>query len=205
MAAQLTDDLVMPIIVRIDEASTHQSVIRDVAVAVAEQVHQLASIDDPALRRWLATGMRKTVRKAAKAQDARVVIGDLKPYEAFLPAERRAQVSGWSLPHDRQLTIDEALARHVERSEHGLTTTFIAADAALSTGKAAAAAAHVSTLLVLTEHLGTVIGESIEEVLFEDLASTIKRHPSRFRLIVRDNGHTEVEPGTVTAALLKLH
>lgn len=216
MAAELTHQLVMPIVMPLDERSTHASIIQDVADAVLIATKRLASpqgsdllhgphID---LEDWLATGMRKTTRGVKAARFAKAVldehsddlrhavhatpdvyVGTLKPYEQFTKFEKRAQVSGWDLREKAP-----GAAHLAETGPDGITIDVLAS---LSTGKAAAAAGHVATMLALAQNPGVRLN-ALGAVLVR-LVDRIDEHSCS--MVVRDAGHTEVEPGTVTAAL----
>lgn len=210
---ETTDQLVMPIVVSIDQHSSHTGIVQSVADAAMVATSQLLSPEGSELlhghsldvEEWLGTGMRKTTRavKAAKFAKAvhsfsddlryavhatpQVYVGTLKTYPQFTKFEKRAQVSGWDLS---------------EKAPGALRTPgddepVIEVLSSLSTGKAAAAAAHVATLLVLSHTRGELldvwgsISVQLVDVIDEDARS----------LMIRDAGHTEVEPQTVTAAL----
>lgn len=214
MAAELTDQLVMPIVVCLDEHSTHTRTIQSVADAALVATSLLASPQGTELlhgphihlEKWLATGMRKTTRgvkatKFAKAvhsfsDDLRyavhatpqVYVGTLKTYPQFTKFEKRAQVSGWDLREDAPSSL-----REPDLSAEAVIQVL----ASLSTGKAAAAAAHVATMVVMAQTQGQLLNliGSVPVQLVDNIDE------STADLVVRDAGHTEVEPGTVTAAL----
>ena len=207
---ETTDQLVMPIVVPIGEGSTHLEVVTATTEAVARAVASLLGGSSllegphPDLKEWLVTGMRKTVRRAKPAAFAKALlpgaepsrhalalgpeayVGTLKPYQAFTPFERRGQVSGWDLSGTYEVR---------PLDDDGQDTILV--PATLTTGKAAAAAGHVVTQLVLGSDEAqraawrTPIVRVVEEVF-----------PQRCHFVIRDAGHTEVAPGTVTAGFV---
>lgn len=198
-----TNQLVMPILIDTQD-QTHVSIIRMAADHAFHATRWLNLTCNPDLESWLKSGMRKTVRRVkptlmqrsghesvhAIVVSSQIYVGTLKPYDAFTAFERRAQVSGWDL--SRQPDAHRVLDLRVTERDFK-----IAVHADLTTGKAAAAAAHVATLCALDPVCWLLdYSQRFEIKIVDEIDEANSLYP------IHDAGYTEVEPGTLTAALV---
>lgn len=206
---------VQPILV--DRAGEHRATIE--AAARASVLAYLRDPANPAWEQWLSGPFTKTVRRvtASKLDAARqaAVAADITTCDTDLDAGRalayppflrdalprevaKAQVSGTDLPRGERQSQDSGPFR-------------ILVDDTLTTGKAAAQAAHAAWMRLVTRNLDDPeqVAEwgrhgaplSVTLVTKEQLAA-LERDKSGVTgyHFVHDAGWTEVEPGSLTAA-----
>lgn len=206
---------VQPIVV--DKAGTHEATV--LAAATASVAVFMDSMSAPQWSPWLSGAFTKTVRRAAgsaldsvradavqAAEPAAVASSGSSRALALLPrryedlprAVARLQVAGTDLPRAGLAALDR------------VAPVRVAVRRDLSTGKAAAQGAHALWMWVLSriEDDPELIAHWHRSAMPVDLTfvddadlEEVARAPRR-ALVVRDNGLTEVAPGTVTAYAL---
>ena len=207
VAAEHRTDWVQPILV--DKAGSHLATIKCAAAAsVLAWFHTGQGQPEP-WEAWLSGPFTKTVRRASRAQLDRAGAADPNGVTVHLGASRavaftpvryqemprdiaRLQVSGTNLP----------VVTEREPREHRAPVRVVV-DRALTTGKAAAQAAHALFGWTLRAHPAevgswwshplTVQVQLVDATVLADAAQTAGA------VIIRDAGHTEVAPGTLTA------
>lgn len=198
------DDLVQPIAVA--RSGSHEDLIA--AVASASLDAYLDHGDDPAWDQWLNGRFTKSVRRATASQLAAVAPlalavvqrGDAvaygfapMPYSEYPGPIRKMQVQGTERP------------RSGNWADFGSPSLVLNGGLEMSTGKAAAQAAHGLWIWWLT----ATITERQEWEASGRPLSVCEYDSEAFRrtlqitdVVVRDAGLTEVEPGTVTVAVI---
>lgn len=221
MASTIAEEPVMPILVT-TEGKTHLDVIRSVSLAVYRGTKlrlttEMLQTHDPEffdVEGWFRGGMRKTVRRIKQAPWQKLLIdpqawqttlawdreegthvGQITSYPRFKNFQRRAQVSGWDL--GKQPDAGSCPSNELAEKTYGTLGPVIAVRSDLSTGKAAAAAAHVASGIALGSRSPSA---DVLDRLVIKLVDEVDEETSLFK--IADSGHTEVEPGTVTAALM---
>lgn len=196
MGEVLTSDLVQPIVVDNKSFDSLEDMVSRVAVA---SLLSLLDQDDEIIKEWVATGQRKTVRRvksSSKLDRAEkldyslrvdgVVAARLQHYDEFDSVLKSAQVSGWG-------EYENTFAGWHENPT--FDTVLVNDSVNMSPGKLATQVAHV----LVSQYADTGI------VLCRDETVAIEFVPQyqleQCRWVIRDNGHTEVEPGTVTVGL----
>ena len=207
------DEFVQPIVLLVDKVDPADEVdaIRATAIASITAYGKDLADGAPTLAwdAWLDGPFAKSVRRAdrktfekvrAEYPDAIHVPIGLAEALAFrpLPADQmprtlsRLQVSGTQLPNERETSP----------AVPNTPTVFLNADLGMSTGKAAAQAAHALFLWSLQAgDLITAYSEGIDcEVKIvgkQEFDEIIDR--CRPEAVITDAGRTEIEPGSVTA------
>lgn len=161
-------------------------------------------------REWLADSFAKTVRRATLAQLAaaeeagglRVATPDGAEAVALLPSRyadlpryvARARVQGLTRP-----------APEPSWAPSGALQVAVRADAGMSTGKAAAQAAHaaLAAVVALDPTTRRATAETTE-VSWVDAATFEALLGHATAVSITDEGRTEVEPGTVTAVAVRM-
>lgn len=201
-------DTVQPIILRVDkeEPAAHCDAIA--AAAVAGVLAYANRTGDEAWEDWVSGRFTKTVRRAgpkpfaklcAQAPSGVVKIGraeaaafEPQRYEDMPRALRALQVSGTVLPHTDPASVTP-----------GSPVIVLNADLSMSTGKAAAQAAHALLAWFLEldpaqqQQWAARPGTGVQEVPQRSFV-TLHGRPGSGPLIV-DAGLTEIDPGTATA------
>jgi len=188
----LDDILVQPIIIS-DDLSHEDAIWFGAAASIAFKYMGEGSLIDE----WLASGMRKTVRRAKKSKIKKLVDENHQfinsylatasaplRYEDFCKEVKRMQVSGTDLER-----IEDYDPVPVDKNIFVLDT--------LTTGKAVAQAAHalwMSDVDVMSEDF-EVMCVSAEELAALAAAEGVVS-------VVRDAGHTEVDADTLTAVMV---
>lgn len=196
MSKVLTDDLVQPILVDNKAFDSLEEMVSRVAVT---SLLSLLYQDDDVIDGWFASGQRKTVRRVkssfkldrAKNLDHSLRIGGvcvsyLQRYDEFDPVLKSAQVSGWG-------GYGNTFAEWHEIPTFG--TVLVNESIEMSPGKLAAQVAHV----LVSQYIDTGIVACRDETVAIEFVSG--EQVEQCQWVIRDNGHTEVEPGTVTAGL----
>lgn len=196
MSKVLTDDLVQPILVDNKAFDSLEGMVSRVAVT---SLLSLLYQDDDVIDEWFASGQRKTVRcvkssfklDRAKNLDHSLRIGGvcvsyLQRYDEFDPVLRSAQVSGWG-------GYGNTFAEWHANPTFG--TVLVNELIEMSPGKLAAQVAHV----LVSQYMDTGIVACRDETVAIEFVP--QDQVEQCRWVIRDNGHTEVEPGTVTAGL----
>lgn len=199
-------DLVQPILV--PRTGVHEETVR--AVALASVLAHDADPAHPAWERWLQEAPAKSVRKVkapghldqveewARAADVpharREGILALVPmaYEQMPPRVRGAQVQGVNFPRRSPAADDGGAPASLE----------VLTRADLSTGKAAAQAAHA--LWAWRRRDPTWTPRHGVEVAFVSPAEIAVAAAAADVAVVHDGGFTEVSPGTLTAVARRL-
>ncbi|ANP73033.1 peptidyl-tRNA hydrolase [Cryobacterium arcticum] len=214
---EFTADPVQTIVVK---PSTHFDTITAAAFASGLSLAQ-ADLDSEPWRTWLAGSFTKSVRQAKRPADLErlrtldlprieIAVGDAVNI-AFVPAPydqspreiSRLQVSGLDL--EREATAGGNYARAGAVTPH----IEINREAAMSTGKTAAQVSHAVCAWLLAQPLGTRRawaqrpGISLSEISFVEQDDEVETQASlstseRRLIVIRDNGLTEVTPGTTT-------
>lgn len=206
VAAEHRTEWVQPIVV--DKAGAHEATVTCAAVASILTYLFRDPADGPVFDAWLSGPFTKSVRRAPSARlpalaqahaGAMVHIGASRAV-AFAPvryadlprALSRLQVSGTDFP---RASFDSPTADR--------PPVHVAVDRSLTTGKAAAQAAHALfgwVLQATPEQVQAFLGAAMgTQVLFVDAAELARlAEPSR-NVAIRDNGYTEVTPNTLTA------
>lgn len=178
------------------------------------------STQEDSWTRWLAGPFTKSVRRAdaktfnklqadhdpasAQVGKARALAFKPTPYEELPKHLSRLQVSGTVLP-ERESDVTKPRPRDFNAAVfHGEPVLVVNDDLHLSTGKACAQAAHALMAFYLAMGTddarrwhGAGLPSTIllaDDTLFQDLAATV---PDGWH--IKDNGLTEIEPGTMTA------
>lgn len=198
---------VQPIVLLVDRENPAPAVDGISAVAGASAIsYRARNPEDPAWLEWLSGPFAKSVRRADAKTFRKVLdeLGDLSPviYQvgeasaaAFPPMPNdqlpkqlaRLQVSGTTLP-DKESTASAFGAR--------TPTIWLNADLGMSTGKAAAQAAHAAMLWLIETPSAPINSplvvfrpQPILEGVAEDFPSSV----------IRDAGRTEIAPDSLTA------
>lgn len=196
MGKVLTGDLVQPIVVDNKSFASLEDMVSRVGV-----VSLLSLLDqgDEVIDEWVSTGQRKTVRRvksSSKLDRAEkldyslrvggVCVARLQHYDEFDSVLKSAQVSGWD-------EYENTFAAWHESPTFG--TVFVNDSVNMSPGKLATQVAHV----LVSQYLDTGIVLCRDETVAIEFVS--EEQVEQCRWLIRDNGHTEVEPGTVTVGL----
>lgn len=194
-----SDPFALNMVVRQHDALTHADVLVAVASGVVELLRQERW--DDAVTQWSSRRIRKILRRAkgsrwnqlsslegfTVSRDSADVFFYPPTRRAALPREiARLQVSG--------LDIAPSQPTGSSASEAPCLEIAVNPAARLTTGKAAAAAGHISHLAVL--HSDTGILSAWENARFPIRLREWSEDPD---IEVQDAGFTEVEPGTTTA------
>lgn len=206
VAAEHRTEWVQPIVV--DKAGAHEATVTCAAVASVLTYLFRDPADAPLFDAWLSGPFTKSVRRAPSAQlpalaqahaGALVHIGASRAV-AFAPvryadlprALSRLQVSGTDFP---RAAFDSPTTDR--------PPVHVAVDHSLSTGKAAAQAAHALfgwVLQATPEQVQAFLGAAMgTQVLFVDAAELARLAEPVSNVAIRDNGYTEVAPNTLTA------
>lgn len=202
-------EYVQPIMLLIDKSdpASHLDAIRAVATASVRVYNRDLIFKEalPVWDEWLSGPFAKSVRRADNATYKKVLdlidpndtytikIG-LAEVTAFRPVRasempkplKRLQVTGTELP-DSGFT----------HSSMG-PTIYLDAGLQMTTGKAAAQAAHAMFLWYLGQEPGTaLINCNIVELASEEFVDRLQSSGSRY--VIQDAGRTEIEPGSTTA------
>lgn len=185
------ETLVQPIFV--DPTCPLDALLRNVMYVSAEAVIE----DTRVVRAWLTSDYRKTVRSAKpsmmerlKAEDASTheyksaLAYEPRHYDEFTKLMRRGQVSGWDqkvLPLEDPSPYDSPSA-----------VLHISEQVIMSPGKLAAQAAHAGVFMARDYGIDSLLRINL-------VYSTILPEEG---YVIRDNGHTEVEPDTHTVTLV---
>lgn len=196
MGKVLTSDLVQPIVVDNKSFDSLEDMVSRVAVV---SLLSLLDQDDEMIDEWVSTGQRKTVRRvksSSKLDRAEeldyslrvggVVAAQLQHYDEFDSVLKSAQVSGWD-------EYENTFAAWHESPT--FDTVFVNDSVNMSPGKLATQVAHV----LVSQYMDTGIVLCRDETVAIEFVSG--EQVEQCRWVIRDNGHTEVEPGTVTVGL----
>lgn len=203
------EGLIQPIVVR--RSGSHEQMV--IAAARASVAAWIAAPDLPCWDEWLAGSFAKTVRRARPVEIEKIrphalasaAVGDPETYaEAFalapchtsdLPREvSKLQVSGTDAPREGWSFQRGTLGPHL----------VVNADAGMSTGKTCAQVAHGLFAWALTQDPATLRDWHAHHMPFvvSDAPSgrfqTYADHMGGRGILIRDAGHTEVDPGTAT-------
>lgn len=215
-------DLVQPILVTL--TGTHVETIHAAALASARSWLAYAADDDPTTVdvwwRWLSGPFTKTVRRVRRLPDPYVLPAGVRTQvvtsgqaqamafdpmlpEVFPRPVRRAQVAGTQVPPGGEVHPPRDAATG---STGGGLVVLVRDAAGMSTGKAAAQAAHAAMGCLLAAFRSGVPRELLEAAagtltvrLVDDRVFTAATGGAGW-VVIRDAGRTEVDPGTVTAA-----
>ncbi|MDY7541777.1 peptidyl-tRNA hydrolase [Cryobacterium sp. 5B3] len=192
--------------------STHFDTIAAAALASGAALAH-ADLDCEPWASWLSGSFTKSVRRVKRPVEleriralglprAEVTVGDAVGI-AFAPARyedspreiSRLQVSGLDIAHNDvvRFRMPGAFTPHIE----------INADVSMTTGKTAAQVAHALCAGLLAQSLNTRSawasnpGLDISEVSFAAPVEQ-REHVGRQEILIRDNGLTEIAPGTAT-------
>lgn len=206
VASEHRTEWVQPIVV--DKAGTHEATVTVAAIASVLTYLHRDPADAPVFDAWLSGPFTKSVRRAPSAQleplaqahgGALVRLGAARAV-AFKPTRytdlprdlSRLQVSGTDLPR-QPYTTDDGPRPPVR----------VAVDQSLTTGKAAAQAAHALFAWVLQATAEDIHGFLVAPlrlvVEFVDAAELARLAEPVRNVPIRDNGFTEVAPNTLTA------
>lgn len=196
MGKVLTGDLVQPIVVDNKSFASLEDMVSRVAVV---SLLSLLDQNDETINEWVSTGQRKTVRRVkssskldrAEKLDYSIRVGgvcvaQLQHYDEFDSVLKSAQVSGWDEYENMFATWHESPT---------FDTVFVNDSVNMSPGKLATQVAHV----LVSQYLDTGIVLCRDETVAIEFVS--EEQVEQCRWVIRDNGHTEVEPGTVTVGL----
>lgn len=197
---------------------THLQTIAATAIASARAAC-MADPDDFAWKTWFNQAFTKTVRRASKPSQIRRLAHDPQvasvfqvglatahayapmTYDQFPKHLRNLQVAG--LDVDRSRDYNQHFLRvpaTAPQADYIDPLVVINRDVEMSTGKTAAQVAHA--LVAWTRHLSELgradwLSQSTLRVLYGDL----DLDPEAHTITIRDNGLTEVEPGTATVQI----
>lgn len=193
MGKELTQDLVQPILVNNKAFESLEGMVSAVAVT---SLLSLENQDDETVKTWFSTGQRKSVRRVktrAKLDRAEelelslrygdVCVAKIQHYNDFDTVLKSAQVSGWS---EYDSTFDEW------HNHPTFGTVLVNETVEMSPGKLAAQVSHV------------LVSQYMDDGVMLDGDATVaiefvpQEQVEQCRWVIRDNGHTEVVPGTVT-------
>lgn len=193
MGKVLTSDLVQPIVVNNGSFDSLEDMVSRAAVA---SLLSIVDQDDAVVHKWVSSGQRKTVRRvksAAKLDKVAaldhtllldgVCVAVLQRYDEFDAALKSAQVSGWA-------KYEQTFASWHTSPTFG--TVLVNKDVDMSPGKLAAQVAHV----LVSQYMDTGVFLLRDETVAIEFAPQDEVEKSRW--VIRDNGHTEVAPGSVT-------
>lgn len=209
VAAEQRTEWVQPIVV--DKTGTHEATVTAAALASVMAYLRSPLVDLHVWQAWLSGPFTKSVRRASPAQlDALAgehavtpVAVDTARAIAFTPVRyaelprpiARLQVSGTDFPRAERVT------------PAGQSPVAVYVDETLTTGKAAAQAAHALFAWLLhapiaDETLFRVAPESTL-VVFTPSGELAALESVAGAVPIRDNGYTEVAPGTLTAVAVR--
>jgi peptidyl-tRNA hydrolase len=208
MAGTTAGEHVQVIVLLVDRDSPADDRDGIAAAATAAAAAYRASGDDPVWDVWLGEAMAKSVRRAdaktfRKVQEqvpgsTLVVVGDAAavafppmPNDALPKVLSRLQVSGTTLPRH-----DAAPA-----SAAGSVDVLISEDLNMSTGKAAAQAAHAFLLWVGSALDDVTATPRVRFVAADDLVRAATTHGDA--AVIEDAGRTEIAPGSLTAVAFR--
>lgn len=196
MGKELSNDLVQPIVVDNKAFDSLEDMVSRVAVT---SLLSLADQDNTVVKKWFDTGQRKTVRRVkspskldrAENLDHSLRIGGvcvarLQHYDEFDTALRSAQVSGWD---GYEYTFADW------HKNPTFDTVLVNESVEMSPGKLAAQVAHA----LVSQYMDTSIVLCRDETVAIEFVS--QDQVEQCRWVIQDNGHTEVDPGTVTVGL----
>lgn len=196
MGKVLTDDLVQPIVVDNRSFGSLEEMVSRVAVT---SLLSLLYQEDDVIGEWFASGQRKTVRRVKSSSKldrvgapedllriGGVCVSRLQRYDEFDSVLKSAQVSGWG-------GYGNTFAEWHENPTFG--TVLVNELIEMSPGKLAAQVAHV----LVSQYMDTGIVACRDETVAIEFVP--QDQVEQCRWVIRDNGHTEVEPGTVTVGL----
>lgn len=202
MLHMLEQKYVQPIIVT--KTGNHQDVIA--AAAVASFLAKTQTPNAPEWTPWLATNFTKTVRRANQKQfeeiqktaTISVSIGQAQAC-AYPPMEetklpkiiKKLQVSGTEMKKTQTLL----------QPTKGSVIVTLNDTLQMSTGKASAQASHALWLWALKENPETVKKwTQTPSIHIEELTEAeFKQQCEQNATVVKDSGHTEIKPGSLTA------
>ncbi|WIE81164.1 peptidyl-tRNA hydrolase [Curtobacterium sp. MCSS17_016] len=178
------------------------------AAATASAASYRASVDDPVWDVWLGEAMAKSVRRAdaktfRKVQEqvpgsTLVMVGDAAavafppmPNNALPKTLSRLQVSGTTLPRHDAAPVSAA----------GTVDVLLNADLDMSTGKAAAQAAHAFLLWSASALDDVTATPRIRFVPADEVAVAATEHGDA--AVIEDAGRTEIAPGSLTAVAFR--
>lgn len=196
MGKVLTDDLVQPIVVDNKSFDSLEEMVSRVAVT---SLLSLLDQDDEVVDEWFVSGQRKTVRRVKSSSKldrteslayslriGGVCVARLQRYDEFDSVLKSAQVSGWG-------EYRETFAKWHDSPTFG--TVFVNEALEMSPGKLAAQVAHV----LVSQYMDTGVVACRDETVALEFVP--QDQVDQCRWVIRDNGHTEVEPGAVTVGL----
>lgn len=194
---------------------THFETVGAVAIAAAVAAGEQRSHAE-AWQSWLGASFTKSVRRVRRPADiaelsddpmlaavhacgsARAFAFVPMPYPQFPPRLRRLQVSGLDI--DRALDLRLRAWESVPRAD--TPEVLINQDLQMSTGKTAAQVAHAlvaRTLDLAPSDLTRWIADPAVRLRVTDLDEIAVQHS----ITIRDNGLTEIEPGTATVRIAR--
>lgn len=195
--------LIQPIVV---VTSTHFETISAAAHAAAHMIRKQVITDPEALAGWLASGHAKVIRKTSSSKSIRRVTRLAEATGATVIRRGGAQAFAFPLvtredmhPHLAKLQVSGIQAPTETTPVTG--QIILDASASMSTGKAAAQAAHVAVAWALAHPHAPVPEFSIAEHSHDEFMACFPT--AEFKVI--DNGLTEIKPGTPTAYLRETH
>lgn len=193
MGKVLTGDLVQPIVVDNKSFASLEDMVSRVGVV---SLLSLLGQGDEVIGEWVDAGQRKTVRRVksltkldkAENLDSSLRVGGvcvacLQRYDEFDSVLKSAQVSGWG-------EYENTFADWHENPTFG--TVLVNESVKMSPGKLAAQVAHV----LVSQYMDTGIVACRDETVAIEFVP--QDQVEQCRWVIRDNGHTEVEPGTLT-------
>lgn len=198
--------IVQPIL--LDKTGSHEDSLLAAALA-SVQVHQ-GNPTYPTYEPWLAGSFTKTVRRGSAGQLDRAVAEAVelgKPYREVRVGSSRAVAFAPEAYSDfwRGINKLQVSGTDFTRAAQGPAAHSIYVWGELTTGKAAAQAAHALWLAYLLDgdSYGPLAAQgpqdwAVEPVSAQKLEALARLHPER---AIRDNGLTEVAPQTLTAVV----
>lgn len=203
MAGTTPGEMTQVIVLLVDRENPSDDREGIAAVAYAAARAHWATPDDPAWRVWMEEAMAKTVRRADAKTFEKLLrdfgdeafhdqVGDAEAL-AFVPQPndtlpkviKRLQVSGTNLP---RLDI-------VPESDDSVVEVLLNADLHMSTGKAAAQAAHAFVIRGWSPQLV----DGAPRIRFAPAAELERAATEMSGNVIEDAGRTEIEPGSMTA------
>lgn len=211
------NDLVQPIVVSKNRASSHEQVVSSVAHASCWAF--LKTWQDPIWREWLSGRFTKSVRRATPGQimkmpkpafeyrDKELIVAAYCPmsYEDMPKSIRNAQVSNTEFPRDSkkaQRYPYEAVVYYKDNT--GGPTIWVNEDLEMSTGKCAAQVAHGAMSFLCHSNDLELHFWKEKRIAFSVMGVSLD-HFERLReeatIVISDAGLTELEPGSATVVV----